>query len=612
MVTLHIIRQSFRLLGRRDRWILGLITLAQMATGGLDLIGVLLIGLVGVISVSTLSGTALPSSVQRVVDAFDLQNLDSVTLAAWVIGAAGAALVLKSALTAWLSRRSLQFLAHRQADLSAQLTQELLSRPLLEIQARASQDVAFSLTIGTQTATVGILGAATTALSDLALLLVLGIGLSVVDLNVTLFALAFFGAVGWSLHKALSGWATRMGQESTDVNIATYSAIQEAIQSYREVMVAHRRQLYVNRIKDLRWKSAELSANAQLVTLIPKYAFETALVVGALGLAVSQAITKDASAAVGIVAVFLAAGSRIMPALLRLQVASLNIRQSEAPAARAIALLDDMGLGSEASGPPLSAELLVQAMASGYPGFTPSLEVQRACLTYPGSSTPALVDVSVSVVPGTSLAIVGSTGAGKSTLADIILGVVNPDTGDARIGGIRSAEALARWPGGIAYVPQEVALINGTIRDNVSLGLPKELVDDDRVWSALERAHVATFLREQREGLDTWIGENGMRLSGGQRQRLGMARALYTRPRFLVLDEATSALDAETEEAITQTLRDLEGDVTTVTIAHRLATIRHADQVLYLEHGAMAGLGTFEEVRTQSSSFDRQAGLLGL
>jgi ABC-type multidrug transport system fused ATPase/permease subunit len=213
---------------------------------------------------------------------------------------------------------------------------------------------------------------------------------------------------------------------------------------------------------------------------------------------------------------------------------------------------------------------------------------------------------------GASLALVGSTGAGKSTLADLILGVLIPDSGVAFIGGLTPGEALATWPGAVAYVPQDVAMANGTVRENVALGMPAEIIEDDWVWNALDRAHLGDFLRDSREGLDTLIGENGIKLSGGQRQRLGIARALYTRPKLLVLDEATSALDAETERAISQTLQELEGTVTTVTIAHRLATIRHCDLVVYLENGEARAQGSFDEVRAIAPQFDRQAQLLGL
>jgi ABC-type bacteriocin/lantibiotic exporter with double-glycine peptidase domain len=144
------------------------------------------------------------------------------------------------------------------------------------------------------------------------------------------------------------------------------------------------------------------------------------------------------------------------------------------------------------------------------------------------------------------------------------------------------------------------------------MGLPAELIDDDLVWEALRRAHIDDYLVDERMGLETQTGERGFKLSGGQRQRLGIARALYTRPHLLVLDEATSALDAETENAIIETLRELEGQVTTITVAHRLATVRHADQLIYLEQGRVTARGSFDEVRNQSADFDKQARLLGL
>jgi len=189
---------------------------------------------------------------------------------------------------------------------------------------------------------------------------------------------------------------------------------------------------------------------------------------------------------------------------------------------------------------------------------------------------------------------------------------MQPQLGTVLISGETPRAAISRWPGAISYVPQTVSLVFGSIRENVALGLPPEVIDDDLAWEALERAHLASFLRDNREGLDTKIGERGFRLSGGQRQRLGIARALYTRPKLLVLDEATSALDAETEQAIIQTLSELEGKVTTITVAHRLATVRRADVLLYLQHGVVVASGTFDEVRNVVPDFDRQAELLGL
>jgi ABC-type multidrug transport system fused ATPase/permease subunit len=260
----------------------------------------------------------------------------------------------------------------------------------------------------------------------------------------------------------------------------------------------------------------------------------------------------------------------------------------------------------------VTAQLLHDHLISGYPDFEATVEVTDVSFTYSDADEPALSRVSVTVTPGGSAAFVGSTGAGKSTLTDIVLGVLDPDSGTVTIGGLRPRGAIERWPGAIAYVPQAVSLVGGSVRENVALGMPRDLVDDELVWDALRRAHLADFLIQNREGLDTSVGERGFRLSGGQRQRLGIARALYTRPKLLVLDEATSALDAETEQAIVATLSELEGEVTTITVAHRLATVRNCDELIFLQHGKVVGRGNFDEVREQAEEFDRQAALLGL
>jgi ATP-binding cassette, subfamily B, bacterial PglK len=232
--------------------------------------------------------------------------------------------------------------------------------------------------------------------------------------------------------------------------------------------------------------------------------------------------------------------------------------------------------------------------------------------TYPGSDTRAVDGITLELAAGQSLALVGKSGSGKSTLVDIILGLLPPEDGVALIGGVPAGQATTTWPGGVAYVPQEVLLANDTIRNNVALGLPVESIDDDLIWESLKRAHLDEYMRDRVDGLDSHIGERGLRLSGGQRQRLGIARALYTRPKLLVLDEATSALDAETEQAITQTIHDLEGDVTTVLIAHRISTVRDADVMVYMEDGKSLAVGRFVDIRHAVPGLARQASLLGI
>ncbi len=468
--------------------------------------------------------------------------------------------------------------------------------------------------MGVNALILGVIGQGVVVVVESSLLLVLAVTLLFFDPVITIFTVAFFALIGLALHRIISGWASRLGRQTQDTQIASFEAVQDALRTYREVTVTGRRGMFVERFQALRWQAAHAQASLQVVGQISKYVFEIALIIGGALLALSQFLTRDLTSAIAGIAVFLTAASRVMPSLLRLQSAALQIRANSGSAQLTLdlsAALDEDARDQHVL-PPEVAERVARGLREGFPGFRADLRMVGVSITYPGAGSPAVRDVTLVVPQATSLGVVGSTGAGKSTLADLALGVLSPDTGIVTVSGVDPVTAVETWPGAIAYVPQDISVLNTDIRGNVALGLPRELVSDDRVWEALEQAHLADFLREEREGLDTVVGEHGMRLSGGQRQRLGLARALYTRPRLIVLDEATSALDAETESAISRSIADLSGSVTLLIIAHRLATIRACDQVAYLEGGRLAALGTFDEVRSKAAGLDRQARLLGL
>jgi ABC-type multidrug transport system fused ATPase/permease subunit len=611
------VRASLDLLSPRDRRVLVLVTAAQMSTAFLDLLGILLIGVVTALSVSAIGGGTPPEILSTLMSWAGLSGTDVITAAVVIASVAGFVLIAKSVVNVLLTRRILRFLAIRQALVSGCLAAGLLSKPLLQVQRRSSQETAYALTTGVNYATLIVLAQGVVALTEVSLLLVLAIGLLAISPVVTAFTVAFFVLIAVALQRILSTWAGQLGVRSSIVEVSSYSAIQEALRTYREIVVSHRRSFYVERFQALRWETSIVQSDIQFLGLIPKYVFEVALVIGAGLLAASQLLTRDMTAAIATIAIFLAAGSRVVPSMLRLQSAAILIRGAQGQAQPTFVLAQELeaskaGSSAENAQDPNSTIALRAMLLKGHPDFDPNLSVEGVELTYPGTMEPALRGVSIQLHAGTSMALVGSTGAGKSTLADVILGVLAPESGEVKIGGLAPMEAIARWPGAIAYVPQDVSMVNGNVRENVALGLPVDAIDDDWVWDALERAHLANFLRASRDGLETIVGEHGLRLSGGQRQRLGVARALYARPKFLVLDEATSALDAETEQLVAETLRELSGSVTTVTIAHRLATIRECDLVVYMESGRVVASGTFDEVRALAGDFDKQARLLGL
>jgi ABC-type multidrug transport system fused ATPase/permease subunit len=218
-------------------------------------------------------------------------------------------------------------------------------------------------------------------------------------------------------------------------------------------------------------------------------------------------------------------------------------------------------------------------------GFIAEINVANATFKYPSKLTPAISDVSLSILPGASVAFVGPSGAGKTTLVDILLGVLNPDEGNLLISGMPPLLAV---------------------------GYPIEVATDELVISALRVAHLEAFVTALPLGIDTEVGERGAKLSGGQRQRLGIARAMFTKPQLLVLDEATSSLDGESEANISAAIQALRGTITVVMIAHRLSTVRNVDTVFYLAEGKVLAFGTFDEVRRAVPDFNRQAILMGL
>lgn len=604
MKILSLVNDSLGLLESKDRRRLGLLALLQSALALVDVVGLALLGYVVLVGSSEV--TQPVSSAAHKMGPFSLPTTTSYSLVL-IAGAAGILLVGKSAASYGLTRYIYRFLAGRQVVVSTTLAQRFFSWPLLQVLQRNSLDSAHALTRGVSALIVGVLGSATILVADAVLVGILLIALTLVSLQVTIFAAIFFVLVGVLLQRVLADWAHRVGREVRENEVASTGAVQDAVLMYREMIVGDRTSYFVSKFAALRLSASAAQADSYLMNVVSKYIYEVALIIGGGILAAWQLRSTSVESALAIVAVFIAASTRILPSLMRMQQSLLLIRSAGGEAEGTVDLASELRTSCQDLG-----DNSQERRSLRHPGpevFVPEIQVRDVSLVYPGNPLPSLSAVSLSLGAGERLAIVGPSGSGKSSLADVLLGVIEPTEGRVLMSGMPPRDALSKWPGEMAYVPQDAAVLDGSIKENVSLHEDPRTED---VWSALERAHLADFVSNLPNGIMTIVGERGARLSGGQRQRLGLARALYNNPRLLVLDEATSALDAETESLVTQTISRLPQGITQVIIAHRLATIRAADRILYLNEGKIAAQGTFDEVRELVPDFEKQAQLLGI
>ena len=601
--TNFLIYRSFQLLSFRDRLLMLAVSVFTISLAMLDLLGVMIIGVIGSISATSLSGSQTGNRVIKILQFIRLDEL-SIQQQVAILGClATFVFVTKTILSLLFVRRSLRFLARRGAKISADLIAKYFSTSLTVVNQRSTQESIYSLTSGVNFILVGVIGASVSLVSDFSLLIILGMGLFIVDFRTALLTLLIFGFITVVLHRLMHTQVRNIGEKQSQLMIESALRIQEAIYSYRELVVRNRRAYYANLIGKLRYQLADGGVTISFMGYLSKYVLELTLVLCALSLGVYQFSTNPATRAIATLTIFIAASSRIVPALLRLQQGLLGIRNASAQAKPTFELIDQLK-----DVPAL--QFLDTAIQAKHRGFIPTIQVSDIYFAY--EENLVLSEISLEVLPGEFVALVGSSGAGKTTLIDIILGILNPKSGSVEISGLEPRDAFANWPGAVAYVPQDLSIIDGTIRENLGLGFNTENLDDELCWKALSFGNLEAFVRSLPEGLDSLVGDRGTKLSGGQKQRLGISRALLTKPKLLILDEATSSLDSITEAEISNSLLQLKESVTLVVIAHRLSTIINADRIYYLENGRIEGVGNFEELKEKSARFMSQAKLMGV
>ena len=600
-----LVGRSVRVLSRADQQKISIVVVFQIFLGLIDLAGIAAIGMLGSLAVRGVSSQGPGDRVEVVLRYLHLSNQSFQTQAA-VLGCLAAGLLIgRTILSVIFARRTLYFLSRRGARVSSSLVSKLLSQNLLAIQARTTQETLYAVTRGVDSITLGVIGVTVSLISDISLLMIMSVGLFVVEPTIALSTVIVFGFIGLLLYRLLNKQAKRLGMNESVFTIANNEKIVEVLNSYRESVVRNRRYFYAKEIEKTKFKLADTLAEIAFLPSISKYVIESTVVLGTLIISASQFLLQDASRAVATLSVFMAASTRIAPAVMRIQQGTIGIRQSLGSAEPTLSLIESLEGVDE--NPEATNKLEISHL-----GFSPTIELRNLSLTYPKKTIPALDQVSLKVESGRFVAIVGPSGAGKTSLVDILLGVLDGTSGTVLISGNPPLQTIAKWPGAIAYVPQDVAMSSGTIRENITLGFPENSGDEELIKDALRIAQLLTFVESLPQGLDTQVGERGTKLSGGQRQRLGIARAMFTKPKLLVLDEATSALDGQTESDISSSILGLKGSATVVMIAHRLSTVRFADLVVYIDGGKILAQGTFEEVRLRVPDFEVQAKLMGL
>ncbi len=604
-MQLMLIKNSFGVLEIRDRKKILIVMFLQVLLGFLDLLGVVVIGIVGALAVNGIQSQPAGNRVNSVLEFLSLDAMKFQNQVAILGAIAALVLIGRTLMSMYITRRILYYLSRRSSVISSNLISRLLSQNLLTILEKGTQETLYAVTSGVNTLMLGVIGTVIAVSSDLFLLILLSGGLFVIDPVIAVSTFIIFSSVALGLYFSVHNRVNVLGNESARLTIRSNERILEVLNSYRELYVRHRRAFYIGDISQTRMSLAVTSAELAFIPNIGKYIIEITLVFGAIAICSIQFAINDATHAISILSVFLVAGSRIAPAILRIQSGAIAIKSSAGPVSGTLSLMKRISESETLSDSevPLNTE---------HAGFVGNIEIMDVSFSYPGTSKDAVNKISLEIPPGSIVAFVGPSGAGKTTLIDLILGLLEPKSGAIRISGVDPASAIQKWPGAISYVPQDVIIVSGTILENVALGFPKNEQLEQFAIEAIRVSQLEKYVDSKELYLDSQVGERGSKMSGGQRQRLGIARAMYTKPKLLVLDEATSALDGQTESDFSDAIAELRNNVTVLMIAHRLSTVRGADVIVYVDEGKVISYGDFEKVRKEVPNFDVQASRMGL
>ena len=602
----NAIKEAWDFVDRKLKRLFIVLLLTRILTNLFDLLGTALMAILVGYVVSILSGNPNLSSVEFLLNLFQIQN-SNIRIQVFILGLFTLSIfTLRPLVVLPVSK----FLSYRINEAGAFFANSLFKKftflPLSYIRSWSTPEINYVHISGIQSI-IGMLWTSVALVSDVLLVTMFFIALFVsnpiITLGLLIYVILLFGLLGWLNGSRMRESGEILGKTSSDA----IKNLNETIAMYRELYVSNRLNYQILNFQKNRILQGKSSALVEWLNQVPRFVIDTALVLGVVVIAIGQAGAESIASAASSTTLFLTSALRMLPTIAPIQGSINGIKNLQGLTSRVHIFSRYVDEKYEERIKYFESLKSTNSLNDKF-----EVHVQRLGFKYPSQTSFALENITFKINSGTTLAIIGSSGSGKTTLADCILGLLEPTSGKIEIGENSPEKFIEKYPGAIAYVSQDVSLFDGSILENIAFALPNELINLQKVDSVLKKAHIYDFVQSLPKGINTIVGERGTRLSGGQRQRIGIARALYGDPKLLVLDEATSSLDAETEFFITSMLKELRGQVTIISIAHRLSTVMHSDLVLFLRNGHLAGSGKFDELVQQHPDLARQAELLGL